>query len=75
MISHGKTCSTRGGLVIYLWDEYKYKVLIWEGQFLDTVLPRCIAPGYNAKCLNGFPTMLITAVQCHPRYLPSANSF
>ena len=46
-----------------------------------TVLPRCIAPGYNAnpalcqvKKFNGFPPMLITAVLCHPRYLPSANS-
>ena len=44
--------------------------------------PAVLPPGYNAnpalcqvKCLDGFPPMLITAVQCHPRYLPFANGF
>ena len=42
LISLGKTCSTRGGLIIYLKENLKYKMLdmslksnIWEGQFIE----------------------------------------
>ena len=42
LISLGKTCSTRGGLIIYLKENLKYKILdmslksnIWEGQFIE----------------------------------------
>ena len=42
MISQGKICSNRGGLVIYLRDTFEYKQLsiydksdIWEGQFIE----------------------------------------
>ena len=40
LISQGKTCSSHGGLLIYLHKHYKYKHLvgetsnIWEGQFI-----------------------------------------
>ena len=41
-ISQGKRCSTRGGLIIYLKDTIKYKLIdieansnIWEGQFIE----------------------------------------
>ena len=41
LISQGKRCSTRGGLIIYLKDTIKYKLIdieansnIWEGQFI-----------------------------------------
>ena len=42
LISQGKLCSTRGGLIIYLKDTIKYKLIdieansnIWEGQFIE----------------------------------------
>ena len=42
LIYLGKTCSTRGGLIIYLKENLKYKMLdmslksnIWEGQFIE----------------------------------------
>ena len=42
LISQGKICSTHGGLLIYLRQEYDYKILplnkdseIWEGQFIE----------------------------------------
>ena len=42
LISQGKRCSTRGGLIIYLKDTIKYKLIdieansnIWEGQFIE----------------------------------------
>ena len=42
LIYLGKTCSARGGLIIYLKDNLKYKLLnmsltsnIWEGQFIE----------------------------------------
>lgn len=41
-ISQGKICSSKGGLVIYLKDKYKWKIKnvnvnykIWEGQFIE----------------------------------------
>ena len=41
-LSLGKTCYTRGGLIIYLKENLKYNMLymslksnIWEGQFID----------------------------------------
>ena len=40
--AQGKICSTRGGLIIYLKDTIKYKLIdihansnIWEGQFIE----------------------------------------
>ena len=42
LISQGKRCSTRGGLIIYLKYTIKYKLIdieansnIWEGQFIE----------------------------------------
>ena len=42
LISKGKTCSTHGGLLIYLHNTYHYKTIltniksdIWEGQFIS----------------------------------------
>ena len=42
LIAQGKRCSTRGGLIIYLKDTIKYKLIdiqansnIWEGQFIE----------------------------------------
>ena len=42
LISKGKTCSTHGGLLIYLYNTYHYKTIltniksdIWEGQFIS----------------------------------------
>ena len=42
LISKGKTCSTHGGLLIYLHNTYRYKTIstniksdIWEGQFIS----------------------------------------
>ena len=42
LISQGKRCSTRGGLILYIKDTIKYKLIdieansnIWEGQFIE----------------------------------------
>ena len=42
LIAQGKRCSTHGGLIIYLKDTIKYKLIdiqansnIWEGQFIE----------------------------------------
>ena len=44
MIHHGKTCSGHGGLIIYLHENYSWKVTqfglheqsdTWEGLFID----------------------------------------
>ena len=56
LISLGKTRSTRGGLIIYLKENLKYKILdmslksnIWEGQFIeiyvDSMCPKKIILG------------------------------
>ena len=41
-ISHGKTCSNKGGLIIYINETYKYKPFqnthkyeTWEGQYIQ----------------------------------------
>ena len=49
LVSLGKTCSTRGGLIIYLKENLKYKMLdmslksnIWEGQFIEIFEDICV---------------------------------
>ena len=55
LIARGKSCTARGGVAIYLQEEYDYEILdifegseIWEGQFIKITIP-----GTNKKVILG----------------------
>ena len=59
LISKGKTCSTHGGLLIYLHNTYHYKTIstniksdIWEGQFISVTTQQTNKKNHNWQYLQ-----------------------